>query len=133
MKIFLSLYGIAAALFIVIDAIWLTTIANSFYKDKLSKLLAEKPNLGAAVLFYAIYLVALVVFVIKPGVSQSLWEVAGKGALLGLAMYATYDLTNQATIKDWPTSITVVDLMWGTFITAVVSVGTVFIYSRLFN
>ena len=75
MKIFLSLYGIAATLFVIIDAIWLMTIANSFYKDKLGKLLAEKPNLGAAVLFYAIYLIALVIFVIKPGVSQSLWEV----------------------------------------------------------
>lgn len=133
MKEFLGLYGIAAAVFVAIDAVWLTTIANSFYKDKLGKLLAEKPNLGAAALFYAIYIVAMVVFVIKPGLDQSLWEVAGKGALLGLAMYATYDLTNHATLKDWPSAITVVDLIWGTVITTVVSVGTVFIYTRFIS
>lgn len=133
MKIFLSLFGIAASIFIIIDSIWLTTIANGFYKEKLGKLLAEKPNLGAAALFYAIYIVAMIVFVIKPGLDQSLGLVAAKGALLGLAMYATYDLTNHATLKDWPTAITVVDLIWGTVITTVVSVSTVFLYTRFIS
>jgi uncharacterized membrane protein len=130
MKTFLALYGIAASTFLIIDSIWLTTIANGFYKDKLGKLLAAKPDLIAAGLFYAIYIFAMVVFVIKPGVDQSLFTVAWKGALLGLAMYATYDLTNQATLKDWPRIVTMVDLVWGTCITAVVSVLTVFIYTR---
>jgi uncharacterized membrane protein len=131
MKLFLSLYGIAAGIFIIIDAIWLSFIANSFYKEKLGKLIAEKPSLGAAAIFYALYILALIVFIIKPGIDQSLATVAWKGALLGLVMYATYDLTNQATLKDWPVSITIVDLIWGTFITATVSVLTVLIYTRL--
>ncbi len=133
MKQFASLYAIAATLFIVIDAIWLTTIANSFYKDKLGKLLADKPSLAPAALFYALYIFALIVFVIKPGIDQSLATVAWRGALLGLVMYATYDLTNQATLKDWPHAITIVDLLWGTFITMTVSVGTVFIYTKLIS
>ena len=131
MKLFLSLYGIAAGIFVIIDAIWLSIIANSFYKEKLGKLLAEKPSLGAAAIFYALYILALVVFIIKPGIDQSLTTVAWKGALLGLVMYATYDLTNQATLKDWPVSITIVDLIWGTFITATVSVLTVLLYTKL--
>lgn len=133
MKLFLSLYAIAASIFVIIDAIWLSLIANSFYKEKLGKLLAEKPSLGAAALFYVLYILGLVVFIIKPGVDQSLATIAWKGALLGLIMYATYDLTNQATLKDWPVSITIVDLIWGTFITATVSVLTVLIYTRLFS
>lgn len=133
MKTFLSLYGIAATLFIAIDAVWLTTIANSFYKNKLGHLLADKPSLGPAAVFYALYIVGLVVFVIKPGIDQSLATVAWRGALLGLVMYATYDLTNQSTLKNWPQSLTIVDLLWGTFITMTVSVGTVLIYTKLLN
>lgn len=133
MKLFLALYGIAASIFVIIDAIWLSIVANSFYKEKLGKLLAEKPSLGAAAIFYALYIIGLVVFIIKPGIDQSLTTVAWKGALLGLIMYATYDLTNQATLKDWPVSITIVDLIWGTFITATVSVLTVLIYTRIFS
>lgn len=133
MKTFITLYGIAASIFLIIDSIWLTTIANGFYKDKLGKLLAAKPDLLAAGLFYAIYIFALVVFVIKPGLDQTLFAVAWKGALLGLAMYATYDLTNQATLKDWPHIITVVDLLWGTFITMTVSVFTVLAYTKFIS
>lgn len=133
MKTFITLYGIAASIFLIIDSIWLTTIANGFYKDKLGKLLAAKPDLLAAGLFYAIYIFALVVFVIKPGLDQTLFSVAWKGALLGLAMYATYDLTNQATLKDWPHIITVVDLLWGTFITMTVSVFTVLAYTKFIS
>lgn len=125
-----ALYAIAAGIFVAIDAIWLTIIANKLYKDKLGYLLAEKPSLGAAAIFYAIYIFGLVVFIIKPGIDQSLVTVAWKGALLGLLMYATYDLTNQATLKNWPHVITIVDLLWGTFITMTVSLVTVLIYTR---
>lgn len=133
MKTFAALYGIATGLFVVIDAIWLTLIANKFYKEKLGSLLADKPSLAPAVIFYAIYILALIVFVIKPGLDSSLSTVAWRAALLGFAMYATYDLTNQATLKNWPHSITVIDLLWGTFITTVVCVSTVFIYTRFIN
>lgn len=133
MKTFLALYGIAASIFLVIDSIWLTTIANGFYKAKLGKLLAAKPDLLAAGLFYAIYIAAMVVFVIRPGIDQSLITVAWKGALLGLAMYATYDLTNQATLKDWPHIVTIIDLLWGTFITMIVGLLTVVVYTKFIS
>src|SRR3990167_10722757 len=124
MKQFASLYLIATGIFVVIDAIWLTLIANKFYKDKLGHLLADKASLAPAVLFYALFIIGLVVFVIKPGIDAGLAATAWRAALFGLVTYATYDLTNQATIKDWPVSITVVDLIWGTVLSTVVCVGT---------
>jgi uncharacterized membrane protein len=133
MKEFSLLYAIAGALFVVIDGIWLSFIANNLYRDKLGKLLLDKPLLAPAALFYLIYIFALIVFVIKPGVDQSLATVAWKGALLGFTMYATYDLTNKATLNGWSTSITIIDLIWGACITATVSVLTVLVYTRLFS
>ena len=130
MKTFFSLYALAAAVFVAIDMIWLTVVANKFYKDQLGKLLAEKASLAPAVLFYALFIVGLVVFVIKPGLDQALSTVAWRAALFGLVTYATYDLTNQATLKDWPVKITVVDLIWGAVLATVVCVATVALYNK---
>ena len=115
-------YLLAAGLFVAIDAVWLTTMSKRFYNKYLKDFLAPKPNFVAAGVFYAIYIFAIVVFVLNPGLErESLSFVVGHGALLGLAMYATYDLTNQATLKNWPTILTVVDLAWGTVVTTLVS------------
>lgn len=130
MKTFLTLYGIAATVFVAIDSIWLTIVANKFYKDKLGYILAEKASLAPAVLFYLLYILGLVVFVIKPGLEQGFGSVAWRAALFGLVMYATYDLTNQATLKNWPATVTIVDLIWGAVVTTAVSVATVFIYGK---
>lgn len=115
-------YLLAAGLFVAIDAVWLSTMTKRFYNKHMSGMLAAKPNFVAAAVFYAIYILGIVVFVLNPALEKdSLSFAIGGGALLGLTMYATYDLTNQATLKKWPTILTVVDLAWGTFVTALVS------------
>ena len=115
-------YMLAAGLFVAIDAVWLSTMTKRFYNKHMSGMLAAKPNFVAAAVFYAIYILGIVVFVLNPALEKdSLSFAIGAGALLGLTMYATYDLTNQATLKKWPTILTVVDLAWGTFVTSLVS------------
>ncbi|MDB5185382.1 MAG: conserved rane protein of unknown function [Candidatus Saccharibacteria bacterium] len=100
-------------------------IANKFYKKKLGYLLRDKPDVTAAVAFYLLYILGIVVFVLNPALGTGKLSYAlGHGALLGLAMYATYDLTNQSTVDKWPKVITIIDLIWGTFITTLVSVVT---------
>ena len=115
-------FAVAMAVFLVIDIVWLALISPKLYKAHLGHLLAEKPVLPAAAVFYVIYIAALLFFVINPAIDKrSVWKAVYTGAFLGLAMYATYDLTNQATMKDWPVTITLIDLAWGTFITAATS------------
>lgn len=113
MKAFL----IAAAVFAMLDALWLGLVANKFYKNRIGFLLAAKPNWIAAVLFYVIFLIGLVVFVVIP--ADNATKALVMGALFGLVTYATYDLTNQATLARWPAIITVVDLAWGVTASAV--------------
>ncbi len=129
---FFKLYLIAIVVFTLIDLIWLLVISRKLYKNKIGHLMAEKANLAAAVVFYLIFIAAMVFFVISPAVEkQSLLYALGAGAFFGLVTYATYDLTNLATLKDWPLSITVIDLSWGTFITMATSVATTWINGRL--
>lgn len=114
---FLKHYALVGIIFVAIDAFWLTIVANKFYKKEMSGLLRDKPSMLPAVVFYFIYIAAIVFFALHG--ATSFWQAAGKGALLGLAMYATYDLTNASTLKGWSKKVTVVDLLWGTFVTAV--------------
>ena len=112
----------AGVIFAAIDAVWLTLVANKFYKKQIGSLLLEKPNFIAAVLFYIIFLVGLVVFVLNTALFAGDWTVAlGLGALFGFVTYATYDLTNLSTLKGFPVKLVIVDLMWGTFVTSVVA------------
>lgn len=121
----------AGAIFAAIDAVWLSVVANKFYKSQIGPLLLEKPNFIAAVLFYVIFLIGLVVFVINPSLIAGNWRVAlGLGALFGFVTYATYDLTNLATLKGFPIKLVVVDLLWGTSVTSVVSVVTYMIATK---
>jgi uncharacterized membrane protein len=116
---FIKQYLVAAAVFTVIDMVWLLVIAKNLYKSKIGHLMADKANLLAAVVFYLLFVAAMVFFVISPAVEkQSLVYALGAGAFFGLVTYATYDLTNLATLRDWPLSITLIDLAWGTFITS---------------
>lgn len=110
---------IAAAIFGALDAIWLSLVANRFYKSQIGYILADKPNMVAAIIFYAIFIVGLVVFVINP--SDTALKALGLGALFGLVTYATYDLTNQATLAKWPVTLTIVDLIWGISASAIVA------------
>lgn len=106
----------------VFDGLWLSVVANKFYRSQIGSLLMDKPNMAAAVLFYVIYVVGIVAFVLSPALDKQSWHYAiGMGALFGFVAYATYDLTNLATLKNWPITLVVVDLVWGTLLTATVS------------
>ncbi len=116
-----------AVIMTIIDSIWLTTVTPKFYKKHLGFMMARKPNLVAATIFYLIYTLGVTIFVVYPGWTdnQSLGMVMLYGAAFGLVTYATYDLTNQATLKKWPRIVTVVDIAWGTFLVASVSVASI--------
>ena len=124
MKIFLLSTLFAGGIMGILDFLWLTMIAKKLYAEELGALLLAKPNMGAAVAFYAIYLIGVVTFVIIPALDKGSWVHAlSFGALFGLVAYATYDLTNLATLKGFSTKIVVVDLLWGALLTSVVCLG----------
>ncbi|MCD2173444.1 DUF2177 family protein [Rhizobium sp. C4] len=112
-------FAVLAIAFLVIDSVWLGIIAVDFYKATIGHLLAPRPNFVAAAFFYVIYLGGVVHFVVLPAAARgSVLHATRQGALFGLVAYATYDLTNMATMRDWPLSVTLADLAWGAFITA---------------
>ncbi len=129
---FFKLYLTAVPVFFAIDMFWLGVVAKNLYRDKLGYLMASSVNWPAAISFYLLFLVGLVVFVIQPAVADGSWvKAVGLGALFGLITYATYDLTNLATVRDWPLSITLIDLAWGTVLAASVSGVTYLIAQRV--
>ncbi len=129
---FIKLFFIALPVFFVIDMIWLVFVAKKFYQQQIGFLMKPDINWVAAIIFYLLFIGGLVIFVISPAVKIQSWVHAViYGALFGLITYATYDLTNLATIKDWPLLVTVVDLIWGTVLAASISVITYFIASRI--
>jgi uncharacterized membrane protein len=125
MNTFLKLYLIAIPIFFILDMLWLGLVARGFYQDQIGHLLREQVNWGAAFAFYLVFLAGVVVFVVSPAVErQSLQHALVYGALFGLVTYAAYDLTNLAVARDWPLTVTLVDLAWGTVLTATVSGAT---------
>ena len=113
-------YVATAVVFFAIDFVWLGTVAKSFYWDRLGTLLLAKPNLVAAAGFYAVYVVGIVIFAVAPALQAESWKTALLyGALFGFFAYATYDMTNLATLKGWPVSVVVVDVLWGTALTGI--------------
>jgi len=129
---FIKLYLIAFPVFLAIDMVWLTLVAKNFYSKQIGYLMAKNPNLFAALIFYLIFIAGLIVFVITPALDKKMWTQALlAGAFFGLVTYATYDLTNLATVKDWPLIITVVDLLWGITVSASVSIITYLIALKL--
>lgn len=115
-------YVSCLVVFLAIDAVWLVSMNSRFYQPRLGTLLAEKPNLAAAAVFYALYVVGIVALAVVPGYAGGgVWAAAWRGALLGLVAYATYDLTNLATLARWPLDLTFIDLAWGTAVTSVVA------------
>ena len=112
-------FGSTLVAFAVLDGVWLTVMSSRLYKPALGPLLADKANLGAAVPFYLIYLGGLVYFAVWPALHSGRWQTALlNGAVLGLVAYATYDLTNQATLRIWSTKVTILDMAWGAFASA---------------
>lgn len=128
----LKLYFIALPVFFAIDMVWLGLVAKGFYQNQIGTLLKSNVNWPAAIIFYLIFIFGVVYFCISPAVEkQSLATAAKLGALFGFMTYATYDLTNLATLKGWPLTVTFVDLAWGTVLGMGVSVITYLIYSAL--
>lgn len=108
--------------FLAIDLVWLGVVARSFYRAQLGPLLADQPRWGVALAFYALYCAGIVLFAVLPGLrAGSLLHSALLGAAFGLVAYATYDLTNLATLRGWPPLMSLVDLAWGTVLTATVA------------
>lgn len=134
MTVFLASFLSSLLAMLAIDAVWLFTMSSRFYKPNLHHLLAEAPALFPAVLFYVIYAFGLTFLVTLPAVQagQSVFKIFLLGALFGFVAYATYDLTNQATLKNWPVIVSVVDMMWGAILTGVVSVIS-FLSARYFS
>jgi len=129
---FIKLYLIALPVFFAIDMVWLGLVAKNFYKSQIGFLMKPDINWTAAIIFYLLFIVGLVLFVIMPAVEKGSWVYALLfGALFGLITYATYDLTNLATLKDWPLLVTIVDLGWGATLGALVSVITYFIAGKI--
>ena len=118
---YLKLYLISLAAFFAIDMFWLGLAARSFYQQYLGFLMASSPNWLVAIIFYLLFVIGLLVFAVLPGLgAKSLKTTLARAALFGLITYATYDLTNLATLKDWPALLSMVDMAWGTVLSALV-------------
>jgi len=129
---YLVQYGVVLVVFFTIDMVWLGVVAKGIYAKYLGYLMSPKVNWGAALLFYLLFILGLLVFVIQPALElKSVTDLLLKAALFGLVTYATYDLTNLATIKDWPVVITLIDLTWGMTLSVVVSGLSYFIINLL--
>ena len=129
---FIKLFLIALPVFFLIDIVWLVLVAKKFYQEQIGFLMKPDINWFAAIIFYFLFIAGLVIFVISPAVSKNSWVHALLfGALFGLITYATYDLTNLATLKDWPILVTVVDLIWGTVLASSISLITYLIANKI--
>jgi len=119
---FLLSYAVTLPIFFAIDLVWLAVVAKGFYRQHLGHLLAPQVNWAAAILFYLVFIAGIVFFAVRPALeTHSAMRALAYGAFFGFLAYATYDLTNQATIRDWPLVVTVVDLVWGSALSATVA------------
>ncbi len=124
-------YLVTLVVFVGIDLLWLGGVAKSAYESQLKALMKPKPDLLAATVFYALFALGLMIFVIYPAMSahsgiSSWW----RGSLFGLFTYGTYDLTNLATLKNWPLKITLIDLVWGTVLTTLTTLVVLTLFAR---
>lgn len=131
LKTYAIAYLVAAPTFFLIDAVWLYLASERLYRQHIGHLLADSFNLVPAILFYLIYALGIVFFAVAPALKASSWSTASlSGACLGLVAYATYDLTNQATLRSWPVVVTLLDCAWGTFLTSIVATFAYCVVSR---
>lgn len=121
-KQFVIAYVSSAVAFLAMDSVWLTLMAERLYRPSIGHLMLDKFQYGPAVLFYAIYVIGVVVLAVSPALDKGQWSSALLlGGLLGLVAYGAYDMTNQATLRGWPWRLTLIDLCWGTVVTGVAS------------
>jgi uncharacterized membrane protein len=120
MMAFLIAYGVCVLVMGGLDFFWLTTASQGLYQKDLGTLLADNPNMVVAVIFYVIYILGIQVFAVRPALATGDWKTAALfGALFGFFCYATYDLTNMATMKVWTLRVTLLDIAWGTILTGI--------------
>jgi len=125
-------FFIAFIIFFVIDIVWLGLFAKKMYQSQIGYILAKKPNWYAAIVFYILYIVFLLIFAVMPALDKgSLTDAMLYGALFGFITYATYDSTNLATLDKWPLKVTIIDMIWGTFLGFSVSTLTYLIGSLI--
>ena len=128
----IKLYLATIPVFFAIDMLWLGFVARNFYQTNLRHLLSPDVNWPAAFLFYFIYIAGILLFAVRPGLeAQSLAKACLWGALFGFFTYATYDLTNLATLRDWPVNVVLVDILWGTVLCTLVAGGSYLIGLKL--
>ncbi len=125
---FAKTYLLTLIPFLILDAIWLGLVAPAFYKNHIGHLMTDSPNFFAAGIFYLLFVAGMVVFV--TGRVGTFKQTLLRGALFGLVSYGTYDLTNLATLRDWPLLVTVVDLIWGSSLSAMTALGAKSLLSR---
>lgn len=125
MAYYLKLYLATLVAFFAIDMVWLGLVARTFYRQHLGFIMAPSPNWVPAIVFYLLFVAGILIFVVLPGLkADSLGSTLLRAALFGLVTYATYDLTNLATVRNWPLVVTVVDLIWGCVLSTVVSLAS---------
>ena len=128
---FIKTYLVTFIVFFAIDLVWLGVIAKDLYRKHLGFLMADNVNWAAAIGFYMLFILGLIFFALDPALKkESLTYAILVGGFFGLVTYATYDMTNLATLKDWPVYITVIDIAWGTFLCSMTTAGS-FIILRL--
>ena len=116
---YFAAYASTAIVMVALDLLWLGVLAKPLYQQGIGHLMADRPNIPAALLFYAIFPVGLMVFAVAPYASASGWaETLLSAALFGFVAYATYDLSNLATLRDWPVGLSFIDIAWGTVVSA---------------
>lgn len=124
MNKYVAAYAGTAIVMVALDMLWLGVIAKTMYQQGIGHLMAERPNLGVAVVFYLLYALGVVIFAVSPQHDGSSWALTlTMGALFGFFAYATYDLTNLATLRDWPLRLSLIDIGWGTLVSAASAAG----------
>jgi uncharacterized membrane protein len=124
MNKYVAAYAGTAIVMVALDMLWLGVIAKPMYQQGIGHLMAEKPNVGVAVVFYLLYALGVVIFAVSPQHNGSSWALTlMMGALFGFFAYATYDLTNLATLRDWPLRLSLIDIGWGTLVSAASAAG----------
>jgi len=132
MKLFFIAYGVALIAFLVIDGIWLGLVAKQFYASEMGDLLSPDFRALPAAIFYLGYTAGLVYLAVRPGATDiSLLNVALTGALVGLMAYGTYDMTNLATLRDWPATLSIVDMLWGAILSGSVALIAAWVLRKI--
>ena len=122
LSFYIKLYLSTVPIFFMVDILWLGVIARGFYRRHLGFILSPQVNWAAAVIFYLMYIAGILYFAVRPAIVTNSWRQAAiLGALFGFFTYATYDLTNLATIKNWPMIIVIIDILWGVCLCTLVS------------